>query len=220
MKDQHVIEELSAYIDGEATEPTRIERHLQSCEACASRHMELQKLSTHVSRLSAPEENPQFFENVMAAVARDEQHSVVRFADWKSRFVPLAIAALLLLCVGFALTIPGPQEAVQITTVILPADIDHADEAAILAEIERFLDEGLDLGLFESEAELEEEVVDSVTIETMLAVLEDDLLRGEAYAVLDNDEHVYITDDFYGMMDEMSNEEFDELGELLIAFNE
>ncbi len=45
-KSLHVLDELSAYIDGESRDPEFIARHLQSCPECARRHVELLKLST------------------------------------------------------------------------------------------------------------------------------------------------------------------------------
>lgn len=71
MNGKHVIEELSAYIDGEASDPARIARHLQLCEACARHHMQLMKLSAHLRAMPAPETRPEFVTRVMAHIAEE-----------------------------------------------------------------------------------------------------------------------------------------------------
>ena len=220
MRDEHVLDELSAYIDGEASQPERIARHLQSCQACASHHIQLQKISTHLQMLSPPENQPEFFVSVMAEISRSPEPTKASYTKpitWKPLFAPLALAALLLLCVGLALTIQEPKQVVQITTVVLPVDIDLADEDAIIAKMQRFLEDGLDLSLLEGDYFLEEDLAEDVTIDTVFAILRDDFLRQEGAFDLEQDEAFYTKENVYGLMNTLSNEEVDTLGELLLA---
>jgi len=69
MSERHVLDELSAYLDGESADPERIERHLQRCASCARRYMELSKLSANLKAMPAPEVHPAFKTRVMAEVA-------------------------------------------------------------------------------------------------------------------------------------------------------
>jgi hypothetical protein len=98
MKGDHVLEELSAYIDGEARDAARIARHLQTCEQCARRHIELLKISTHLHALPLPEAQPEFVTRVMAHV-RDLRIDPQR-KGWGFMLPTWAVAAVavLLLC--------------------------------------------------------------------------------------------------------------------------
>lgn len=223
MKDKHVLHELSAYIDGEAAQSQRIARHLQSCQQCASHHIQLQKLSTHLQMLTPPKDQPQFLPNVIDKITQSDPPQSIHYPKqitWKPLFVPITLAALLLLCVGLALTIQEPKQTVQITTVLLPADIDLADEATIVAEMERLLAAGLDLSLLEANTSLEEDQLYDVDIDTVLAILKDDFLRNEVAIDPELDETFYTTENVYGLMYALSNEEIDTLSDLLLAYGQ
>ncbi len=126
MKDRHVIEELSAYMDGEARDPARIARHLQHCESCARHHMQLLKLSTHLHALPLPEPRPEFLTRVMAQVAEEKAPSPRLWFPFSLRAPAWAMSfAMVLIVTGLALgwfyrpqSAPLPmQRAAQETTV-------------------------------------------------------------------------------------------------------
>ena len=221
MSDIHVIDELSAYIDGEAKHPDQIARHLQSCQQCASHHIQLQKLSTHLQMLSPPQDQQEFLASVMTEIRRQKEPTKTQLSKpiaWKPLFLPIATAALLLLCVGLALTIQEPRQTVQITTVVLPADIDLADETAIIAEMERLIAAGLDLSLLEGEIVFAEDVTEDVSIDNVMTILQDDLLFEERTINAESDEVFYARENVYEMMNTLSSDEVDTLGELLLAY--
>ena len=60
MNNRHVLDDLSAYLDGECTEPARVVRHLQTCAPCAKRYQELRVLSGQVRALKPPAVSPEF----------------------------------------------------------------------------------------------------------------------------------------------------------------
>lgn len=123
----HVLDELSAYIDGEAVDPERIARHLGGCPSCARRYEELSKLSTYLKSASAPDVGPEFAARVMAH-ARE-----TRPMRWRRFAVPLALAAtVLLVALGPAMFLRGqPAPAPSEDTMA-----GGFDERTLLARIE------------------------------------------------------------------------------------
>lgn len=79
--DMHVLDELSALLDGEAEDPARIESHVRACPTCAQRYRELRAVTTQVRRLNAPEVSPEFVKLVVARVR--EESSMRRRAPWQ-----------------------------------------------------------------------------------------------------------------------------------------
>lgn len=92
MSTQHVEEELSAYLDGEAADPERIANHLRACTPCAQKYEALKNLSAQLRALSPPDVSPAFVARVMAHV-REEPPQTRRL--WRRLAVPLALAATL-----------------------------------------------------------------------------------------------------------------------------
>lgn len=97
MNDRHVMDELSAFIDGDVRDPERIARHLQTCEICAHRHLQLMKLSAHLRAVPQPEVPPEFLTRVMAHVTEiGPVRPRARFAPLWPRLT-LALGALAIL---------------------------------------------------------------------------------------------------------------------------
>ena len=170
MSTPHVLDELSAYIDGESREPQAIARHLQSCPECARRHVELSKLAQHVHALPAPEVLPSFASRITARLEGDD--AVPR---WRQRFlfqraVPTAWAlAAVLLIVGSAYVVIQKVESLSEVPLIAespPVPIDPDPE--VLA---RILDQGIWEAPFgEDESESAGESVD-LSVELLIDAL-------------------------------------------------
>lgn len=169
MNNAHVLDELSAYIDGEAAHPERIARHLQHCTECAQRHMALLRLSAHVQALPAPPENPDLLGRVLAEVGRvraadEARPTVTPFASrWSVRAgLTVAAAAALLLAGGLTWrsfdTVETPVPVAQGVT-----EPPYLQDDAVVSQLAALLDQGVDMALFEPvDAEVEEEVVGTI----------------------------------------------------------
>lgn len=113
--DVHVLDELSALLDGEAEDPGHIESHLRACPACAQRYRELRAVTTQVRRLNAPEVRPEFVKLVVARVR--EAQAAPAPAPWRAWLQALRMPQVLIpagaLCgvlLGFGLyEIAGPS---------------------------------------------------------------------------------------------------------------
>ena len=118
MSDKKKREELSAYLDGEAKQPEKVEKLLREDPVAAQHYEELAKLSAHVKKLAPPRVDPAFATRVMARVS-EEGTAPGRLSRWYSVAAPVAAAALLVLILGgiwFATRsavpeAPGPQIA-------------------------------------------------------------------------------------------------------------
>lgn len=149
MKDSHVLEELSAFIDGEADRPEGIARHLQHCEECARRHMELLRLSAHLKALPGPDPQDDFVVRVLHQIDR-EQGRVLSFPGEKtpgSRMLwvlpGLAAAAAILIVASLALLRiqPVPQESVPTVAAAPPASLPAVPPALDETQVARLLAE-------------------------------------------------------------------------------
>lgn len=143
MSQKHIsIDELSAYIDGEAKRPEAIRDHLQRCAECAQRHTQLAKLSSHLRTLPAPEVSPAFATRVMASVreARPEPAGF-RWLRWASVGVGVA-AALVLAAAWMVNRPPAPPPAVANNTPTAAANPERLMQI-IAARIEQGEDPGI-----------------------------------------------------------------------------
>lgn len=148
MKTSHVLDELSAYIDGEGRNAEGIARHLQSCPACARRHMELLKVSANVKALRGPESNPAFVTRLMARIG-DEQPRRSR-AWYVALQVAFAACLLAMVSVGIWRWLP---EGEPLETGVLPEthprlNVTWQDDERVVEEFSRLMDEGVNLDLF------------------------------------------------------------------------
>lgn len=152
MNTEHVVDELSAYLDGEAPAPESIASHLQNCPECAQKYGELKKLSGQLRTLPAPDASPAFVTRVMAQTrekAPRQQRLWPRFA------VPLALAAVLALVliggVFYVRSTPPAKLPPPAITKDQPTALEHA---IIMAEFENEWSSSEDAGLYEAEYSL------------------------------------------------------------------
>ncbi|MDX9971703.1 MAG: hypothetical protein RBU21_01805 [FCB group bacterium] len=145
MSHKHVsIDELSAYLDGEARHSTAVRDHLQRCAECAQRHAELAKLSSHMRTLPAPDVSPAFATRVMAAVRETRPEPLgFRWLRWAS--VGMGVAAGLVLAAAWVMN--RPPAAPPAVAANSPA---HAVDAERLMQvIEARIAQGEDPGAVE-----------------------------------------------------------------------
>lgn len=142
MSTPHVLDELSAYIDGECSEPQRVTRHLQSCPTCAQRHMDLLKLSNHLRAMKRPDVDALFLARVLARVEAEE-HPRPWFPAMERRGTLLAMAASVTLVVAASLFMLSYQENAPVSPsyTAVGESLGMDDDAVILA-VGALLDEG------------------------------------------------------------------------------
>ena len=206
MSTPHVLDELSAYIDGESHDPQRIARHLQSCPECARRHMELSKLAGHVHALRAPEVLPGFSERIAARVQADTPTPFWRQPFVTQRVVPTAWALAAVLCiVGTAYVVIQQVEAPLRDVPIATSPAEAIDpDPELLAHI-------LERGIWETpfeEADSEED--------TMPADLSVDLLIDALAATVGEEgaEAWYEEEDLLAILETLAEADVQILSEL------
>lgn len=213
MKDHHVIEELSAYIDGEARDPEGIARHLRSCESCARRHMELLKLSSHLRTLPEPEVHPAFLTRVMATVEEQAQAPARRWAPILRLGSAAALVVLAVALLQRFDTQPAPpvEEKVAVKDAV---DLDrYLDEDTVTLELARLLDAGVEVDQVAAGApSLWSTDEDSVDYEDMVEYL--------AESTYDEDLEYYpgIGGSAYGLVDVMESGATGDLDSLLAGY--
>lgn len=139
------IEMLSAYLDGESTEPEAVERLLRE-DAEAQRLFEVLKAQSEFVRgLPLPEVAPEFAARVLA---RAREEGVERHRGWMPLVLPFAAAATVVLMLG----------AVYFATLSSPGPSGHPFEDAV-AHWRHADPEALDAALLEGLAEVREEAV-------------------------------------------------------------
>jgi len=195
VSNRHVIDELSAYIDGEAKDPGRIRRHLQFCEACARHHLQLLKLSSHLRSLSGPAPQEGFATRVLARTAEEECPPVRRWPVFA--LYPAAVAILVLLLAGTGLYVWYG------TTPSSPANMAAVwnDDEAVVEAFERLIEEGADLSLFENGSESEEDAIEDVSFDEVVDVL------ASAAWIDDEEDPPFVGEDLYGTMEALEQED-------------
>jgi hypothetical protein len=174
---KHVIDELSAYIDGESRRPEDVRRHLQVCESCARRHIELLKLSATLHEMESPVANPEFTRNVLARITAETAATGTR---WRTpfltpRFAWAMAAAFLIVFSGMAVWFalgPSPE------TRLVQQCRAWNDDETIIAQFEKLIIEGVDPGalLFVSpEGEIDMEITFDDIAEVLALAIEEDL---------------------------------------------
>lgn len=211
MSNPHVLQELSAYLDGESREPERIARHLQSCPACARRHMELLKISARLQAMKAPEVHPAFLTRVMA---RTVEAPPAR--SWIASLAPRFAAAACVIGLGLA-AVWQWQAPIESSAPIVPAaapmtiNMAWQDDARVLEEFGRLLDAGVALDLFGDVDEASEnDEPAAVALESVLEILAEDSANEEF-------SDPFATEDLTGLLDALADEDVQVLGELLQA---
>jgi hypothetical protein len=125
MKTHTTLENLSAYIDGEAKNADQVRAHLQQCAECAQRHLALAKISTDIQALPAPELRAGFAERVVATLEDGEAYRQRPW--WQTVGAPVAMAATLLLAAGLFAAQRGMESTILIGEE-LPLVIGSAPE--------------------------------------------------------------------------------------------
>jgi len=150
MKNTHVIDELSAYIDGEAQCPERIARHLQQCADCARRHMELSKMSAHLKALPPTEPHPAFLTRVMAGVSETQQAPRRTWQlSWSAGSFAAAVLVLGACFYFFAISRTATPDMVARTEPLSAPK--QLDENVLMAQIEERLALGNSTSLLEAD---------------------------------------------------------------------
>ncbi len=170
-KSPHVVDELSAYIDGESRNPEFIARHLQSCPDCARRHVELLKLSGHLKALSAPEVHPAFVTRVVAHTV-----DIPRARVWFPLLSPRRVAALcivLLVAAGTWRWLPESTAPAPQHSPVQRVNIAWQDDAQVVEALGRLMDAGLPVDLFGDMDEATDTEEPDVALESMLESLAD-----------------------------------------------
>ena len=194
----HVLHEISEYLDGECRDPERIARHLQSCPACARRHVELLKLSGHIRALRGPETHPGFVTRVMAHATE-----ITPTRDWFPRFSPRVAAVL---CV-VGLAAAGPWRwAPSTPTIAVPATVSPRvnvawqDDARVVEALGRLMDVGAPTDLFGDLDEATDFDEPAVALDSILESLADD-------SVEDGFVDPFGQDELSGLMDSVEDED-------------
>lgn len=137
-KGRHVLDELSAYLDGEADDAEAIGRHLSQCVTCAQRFMELSKLSAHLKALPEAEPHPAFANRVMAHVQASTPTR--RWGPVELAFVGTAVMVLLVAsaAVYFTTAYSGSNGVRERVAYV---DWQQLNPDALVEEIERRISE-------------------------------------------------------------------------------
>ena len=135
MRDDHVLHELSAYLDGECPDPERVARHLDACPDCAARHRELEALSAGLRGLAPPEVHPAFVTRVLGAIEAPAA-GPRRWRAFRLGGVFAAMAGLAVVVVG-AFYLSGPTVPPGSTVGQAFPRSPVPSETLLLAELER-----------------------------------------------------------------------------------
>ena len=118
-KNRKALEELSAYLDGEAVNPAEVKRRIEEDPDAARMAKDFSSLSTELGRLPAPDVHPGFRTRVMANVRETPRESAPPLVSWPWR----AFAAMVVLT---------PFAAVMWTFLWLPQGIPEVDSQRAL----------------------------------------------------------------------------------------
>ena len=216
MKQKHVLDELSAYIDGEARHPERIERHLRQCPECARRHMALLKLSSHLSAMEGPEVAPAFLTRVMAHARETEMLSARRFAWSRPLQAGSALALFVVVLALFNGIWPNarqPVTAPPAEQVATGTGATYLDEDTIIEAMAELMDEGVDLAYVASDMPRNWLLDDSnLSYDDVVALLADQISEDESELYPSSGVNVY------GMIDGMETSEAATLESLLTDY--
>lgn len=136
---KRVKENISAYLDGEAKDPSSIARLIAESGEASQEHLAFAELSARLRSLEAPEIHPAFAARVVATI--EEQHEL-RASRWRiPAGVGLAVAALLVAAFSYNSAQPG-------ATVPQTASIPAANEDTLMAELERRVSQDSDVQHF------------------------------------------------------------------------
>lgn len=219
MRNDKLRDELSAYLDGEARDPDRIQRLLQEDPEAAVRHAQMAKLSQHLKALPEPEVRPEFLTRVMAHVR--EQEVTPRRPVWIQFGLPVAAFAMLALVAGvIALSgneaIAPVEDNVALVSNPMPtfADVDLTDDEVVVTQLAAMFARGEieteALGYYFTEGEVEGEEVEGY--DTVWTIL-DDTSWEDSYA-----DYTDTESDWYADMLEATDDEWEILDEVVTEY--
>jgi len=140
---KRVREEISAYLDGEAKDAPSITRLVAESGEASKEHLAYAELSARIRSLAEPDIHPAFAARVVATIQEQNDRKPAR---WRiPAFVSVAAAALIVAALSFDSTRPStPAQTVAIVPVAAP----QADEATLMAELERRVSQDSDVQHF------------------------------------------------------------------------
>jgi hypothetical protein len=206
MNGKHVVEHLSSFIDGECEDAEYVARHLQSCQDCARRHMELVKLSNHLGALRGPDVAPDFAARVVAHVEDREKSSGWHALFYARPVLTLALSALAMTA-GIGAWYQISHEAQSGVPVGQRADSGWLDDETVILAFRELLDSGRWENPFE-QLESSEDTETPVRVEDLLDSLAD-------WSLDDQEERAwYMSEDWLSVIDALSVEDVQFLDEL------
>ena len=163
MKKRISVEELSAFLDGEAKQPEKVRRLLQESEGAAREHAALAKVSDQVRSLPEAHVRPEFSGRVMASLQDSRPR---RPLPWQ---VPVGASLMTAILAAVAVvglidggTPPSVPTIVSVSEQTTPETVALEDEDALVAELERRIASGrtstavLNASFYEEPAPVEE----------------------------------------------------------------
>lgn len=144
MSDHIAIEELSAYLDGEALDGVAVESHMHTCDACRQQMVSLQALGKSLQELSGPEVHPAFATRVRASIEAEEKSALPSgMRRWVMSMSGLAAAALITVAVvsqdSTSPTTPSTSTGATYAGLDQIDDILKQDEADLASQLESSL---------------------------------------------------------------------------------
>jgi len=124
----HLGEELSAWVDGEAEDAALVESHVAGCPECAARYRELNALSAALRSLPGPVVGEDFAERVAARIGRGA--SARRY--WPAAAALLAAAAGVVIVAAVVLSVRQPGPMLRTTGV---EDVPPGGESGLFDEM-------------------------------------------------------------------------------------
>ena len=164
MKKRISIEELSAYLDGEAKNPEKVRQHLRDSDDVARMYRALSKVSEHVRSLPEASVRPGFSGRVLASLeSPNPRWSLTRSVPaWASLAAIAVVVVLALFNLNGTIDSPAVQTAASTPTIFTPQTTALEDEEALVAEFERRIASStesealLSAGLYEEAGPVEE----------------------------------------------------------------
>lgn len=214
MSQDHVLDELSAYIDGQADQPARIARHLQFCETCARRHLELLKMSAHLNALPQDVCSPDFTSRVLARIAVEESVQPISrpwFRSFRAPQAAMAAAVAVVAALGI-LSWFGSRPDAPVPPPVAQSALGN--DARLAVELERLMASGADLSGLTDSDEFVEDDGPEIPLEAVLA----DLANGSQEDEDSGD--WYPGDDISGWVDSLDPDESNTFQEVLREYME
>ncbi len=164
MKKRISIEELSAYLDGEAKNPDKVRQLLQESDDAARMYRALSKVSAHMRSLPKASVRPGFSRRVIASLEAPEPRRSLTWPVPVSASLAAAAVVAVLAVIGLNDTaeFPAVQTVASTPAIYTPQPATLEDEDALVAELERRITSGaesealLSGGLYEETDPVEE----------------------------------------------------------------